>query len=405
MKKLTVFYVGWGERWPLATLADNGRTILFEYTAEAMRQQLELSPRMLELNVSAYEDFPVHQMRLPGLVADSLPDGWGLLLMDRAFRRAGLQSVSPLDRLAFIGDRAMGALSYEPADPDTLPDEDVKLLDVAKQVQMVVDGADAEVLRRLMLLGGSPHGARPKALVYYDPASGVMRTQALDTEEPWLVKFPANGEHKDACALEHAYAQLAVACGLEMPQTRYFDLDSRHAAFGIQRFDRQNGMRVPMHTLAGFLHADFRIPSVDATTFLRATRAITHDEREVAKAFRRVVFNIVFNNRDDHVKNFAYCLDQQRQWKLAPAYDLTCNEGPGGEHQMDVCGEARTPGRAELMRLATVAAVPAAEASEIIDLIVSVASDLKVSLADYPIRKVRQREVVRAVEANLDRLV
>lgn len=405
MKKLTVFYVGWGERWPLATLADNGRTILFEYTAEAMRQQLELSPRMLELNVSAYEDFPVHQMRLPGLVADSLPDGWGLLLMDRAFRRAGLQSVSPLDRLAFIGDRAMGALSYEPADPDTLPDEDVKLLDVAKQVQMVVDGADAEVLRRLMLLGGSPQGARPKALVYYDPASGVMRTQASDNEEPWLVKFPANGEHKDTCAIEHAYAQLAVACGLEMPQTRYFDLDSRHAAFGIQRFDRQNGMRVPMHTLAGFLHADFRIPSVDATTFLRATRAITHDEREVAKAFQRVVFNVAFNNRDDHVKNFAFCLDQQRQWKLAPAYDLTFNEGPGGEHQMDVCGEARTPGRAELMRLATVAAVPAAEASEIIDLIVSVASDLKVSLADYPIRKVRQREVVRAVEANLDRLV
>ena len=405
MKKLTVFYVGWGERWPLATLADNGRTILFEYTAEAMRQQLELSPRMLELNVSAYEDFPVHQMRLPGLVADSLPDGWGLLLMDRAFRRAGLQSVSPLDRLAFIGDRAMGALSYEPADPDTLPDEDVKLLDVAKQVQMVVDGADAEVLRRLMLLGGSPQGARPKALVYYDPASGVMRTQASDNEEPWLVKFPANGEHKDTCAIEHAYAQLAVACGLEMPQTRYFDLDSRHAAFGIQRFDRQNGMRVPMHTLAGFLHADFRIPSVDATTFLRATRAITHDEREVAKAFQRVVFNVAFNNRDDHVKNFAFCLDQQRQWKLAPAYDLTFNEGPGGEHQMDVCGEARTPGRAELMRLATVAAVPAAEASEIIDLIVSVASDLKVSLADYPIRKVRQREVVRAVEANLDRFV
>jgi len=405
MKKLTVFYVGWGERWPLATLADNGRTILFEYTAEAMRQQLELSPRMLGLNVSAYEDFPVHQMRLPGLVADSLPDGWGLLLMDRAFRRAGLQSVSPLDRLAFIGDRAMGALSYEPADPDTLPDEDVKLLDVAKQVQTVVDGTDAEVLRRLMLLGGSPHGARPKALVYYDPASGVMRTQASDNEEPWLVKFPANGEHKDTCAIEHAYAQLAVACGLEMPQTRYFDLDSRHAAFGIQRFDRQNGMRVPMHTLAGFLHADFRIPSVDATTFLRATRAITHDEREVAKAFRRVVFNVAFNNRDDHVKNFAFCLDQQRQWKLAPAYDLTFNEGPGGEHQMDVCGEALTPGRAELMRLATVAAVPAAEASEIIDLIVSVASDLKVSLANYPIRKVRQREVVRAVEANLDRLV
>ncbi len=405
MKKLTVFYVGWGERWPLATLADNGKTILFEYTAEAIRQQLELSPRMLKLRVAAYGDFPGHQMRLPGLVADSLPDGWGLLLMDRAFRRAGLQSVSPLDRLAFIGDRAMGALSYEPADPDTLPDEDVKLLDVARQVQLVVDGADAEVLRRLMLLGGSPQGARPKALVHYDLTSGSMRTQASGSEEPWLVKFPANGEHKDTCAIEHAYAQLAADCGIEIPQTRYFDLDSRRAAFGIQRFDRQGGMHVPMHTLGGFLHADFRIPSVDATTFLRATRAMTHDEREVTKAFRRVVFNVAFNNRDDHVKNFAFCLDRQRQWKLAPAYDLTFNQGPGGEHQMDVCGEARAPGRAELLRLAAEATVPVAEASEIIDLIASVASDLKVSLADYPIRKVRQREVVRAVEANLVRLV
>ena len=138
MRKLTVFYCGWGERWPLATLADNGKSLLFEYTEEAMRQQLELSPRMLKLRVAAYGDFPEHQMRLPGLVADSLPDGWGLLLMDRAFRRVGLKSVSPLDRLAFIGDRAMGALSYEPADPGALPDEDVKLLDVARSVQSVL---------------------------------------------------------------------------------------------------------------------------------------------------------------------------------------------------------------------------------------------------------------------------
>ena len=404
MKKLTVVYCGWGERWPLATLADNGQSLLFEYTEKAMRQQLELSPRMLKLRVGAYGDFPEHQMRLPGLVADSLPDGWGLLLMDRAFRRAGLKSVSPLDRLAFIGDRAMGALSYEPAEPGALPDEDVKLLDVARSVQSVLEGNDAEVLRRLMLLGGSPQGARPKALVHYDPLSGVMRTQASGAGEPWLMKFPVNGEHKDACALEHAYAQLAGACGLDMPETRHFDLDGKHAAFGIKRFDRQDGMRVPMHTLAGFLHADHRIPSVDCTTFLRATRAITHDEREVAKAYRRVVFNIAFNNRDDHVKNFAFCLDRRRHWKLAPAYDLTFNEGPGGEHQMDVCGEGRVPGKADLLRLAAEAALPLAEATVIIDKVAGVASNLKASLADCPIRKVRQREVVAAVDANLARL-
>jgi len=404
MKKLTVFYCGWGERWPLATLADNGKTLLFEYTEEALRQQLDLSPRMLKLRVSAYGDFPEHQMRLPGLVADSLPDGWGLLLMDRAFRRAGLKSVSPLDRLAFIGDHAMGALSYVPPNPDDMLDEDVKLLDVARSVQSVLEDDDVEVLRRLILLGGSPQGAHPKALVHYDPLSGAMRTQASGVGEPWLMKFPANGEHKDACALEHAYAQAAVKCGLEMPETRYFDLDGKHSAFGIKRFDRLAGMRVPMHTLAGFLHADYRIPSVDSTTFLRATRAMTHDEREVVKAYRRVVFNVAFNNRDDHVKNFAFCLDRRRHWKLAPAYDLTFNEGPGGEHQMDVCGEGRAPGRGDLLRLAAEAALPLTEATAIIDKVVNVASNLQTTLLDYPIRKVRQREVVAAVAANLTRL-
>jgi serine/threonine-protein kinase HipA len=404
MKKLTVVYCGWGERWPLGKLADNGKTLLFEYTEEALRQQLELSPRMLKLRVAGYGDFPEHQLRLPGLVADSLPDGWGLLLMDRAFRRNGLKSVSPLDRLAFIGDRAMGALSYEPADSGILPDEDVKLLDVARSIEAVLDGDDVDVLQRLIMLGGSPQGARPKALVHYDPASGVMRTQGMGAGEPWLIKFPARGEHKDACALEHAYARFAGECGLDMPETGYFDLDARHAAFGIRRFDRHDGMRVPVHTLAGFLHADFRIPAVDCTTFLRATRAITRDEREVSKAFRRVVFNVVFNNRDDHARNFAYCLDRRRHWKLAPAYDLTFSEGPGGEHQMDVCGEGRTPGKADLLRLAAEAEVLQAEAVEIIDKVAGVASSLKVRLADHPIRKVRQREVVDAVDANLDRL-
>lgn len=119
MKKLRVFYEGWGERWPLATLADDGQHLLFEYSAEALQQGLELSPRHLALRAQAYGGFAEHQMLLPGLVADALPDGWGLMLMDRLFRKAGRPSsgLSPLDRLAFIGTRAMGALRFEPADP------------------------------------------------------------------------------------------------------------------------------------------------------------------------------------------------------------------------------------------------------------------------------------------------
>lgn len=404
MKQLTVLYCGWGERWPLATLADDGARLFFEYTDEALRQRLELSPRMLKLRSAAYGDFPDYLMRLPGLVADCLPDGWGLLLMDRAFRKLGMRQISPLDRLAFIGDRAMGALTFAPANEDALPDEDVNLPELARSVRTVLDGKDADVLRRLILLGGSPHGARPKALVHYDPATQVMRTNGDGVGDPWLVKFPAREEHKDACALEHAWSKFAADCHLEMTETAYFDLGRQYAAFGVKRFDRQAGKRVPMHTLAGLLHADFRLPAVDYTTFLRATRFLTRDEREVEKAYRRAVFNVVFNNRDDHAKNFAYCLDERRRWKLAPAYDLTFNAGPGGEHQMDVCGEGRAPGKADLLKLAAEAEVPREKAGAVIDRIAAVAASFKARLADYPIRKLRQREVVAAVEANLARL-
>ena len=307
MKKLQVFYEGWGERWPMATLADDGEYLLFEYSAEALQQDLELSPRHLVLRAQAYGGFPEHQMRLPGLVADALPDGWGLMLMDRLFRKAGRQSseLSPLDRLAFIGTRAMGALTFEPADPLALLAEDVQLLALAQQAQAVIAGQDSVALKALALMGGSPHGARPKVLVFHDPHTGHMSNQPFAGGGAWLVKFQAQAEHKEVCAIENLYADLARAFGLDIPATRYFDLDKRLAGFGIERFDVERGMRVPVHTLAGLLHANFRLPSaVDYGTFLRATRFLTRSQVEVNKAYERAVFNVVFNNRDDTPRTF-----------------------------------------------------------------------------------------------------
>lgn len=278
MKTLHVHYEGWGERWLLGSLADNGRELLFEYSPEALARNLELSPRHLKLRSEAYGGFPDYLLRLPGLLADCLPDGWGLLLMDRLLRKMGrdVASLSPLDRLAFIGARSMGALTFMPADEMPLPREDVTLIELAREVRTVIAGRDSDVLRELAIAGGSPHGARPKALVNYVPSSGMVSTGPLPDSAPWLVKFQAQDEHKEACAVEYAYAELARKCGLDVPDTRYFDLDTKLACFGIARFDREDGQRVPIHTLAGLLHANFRIPSsVDYTTFLRATRMLT----------------------------------------------------------------------------------------------------------------------------------
>ncbi len=407
MKKMVVVYEGWGERWPLGTLADDGRRLLFEYSPEALRQGLELSPRHLALRAGTFADFPQHQMRLPGLVADALPDGWGLLLMDRLFRQQGREpsTLSPLDRLAFIHDRAIGACTFEPPASAALSSEDLQLLDLARQARVIVSGRESDALVRLALTGGSPQGARPKVLVHSDVGEGRVSTCAFPGSTPWLVKFQARHEHREVCAIELLYADLARGCGLDMPATRHFDLGKTLAGFGIERFDIDAGLRVPVHTLAGLLHADFRLPSsVDYVTFLRATRFLTRSQVEVDKAYERAVFNVVFNNRDDHARNVSYRLGRDRRWRLAPAYDLTFSTGVQGEHQMDVCGVARDIGRVHLLELARLGGVSPNVANRTLERILTTAGTVTERARQLPIRSTTLKSIRSTIEVHRARL-
>lgn len=324
----------------------------------------------------------------------------------KLFRKQGRppHCISPLDRLAFVGERGMGALSYIPPDPMQLAQEDLQLLDLAKAAQTLTQGKDSSILRQLALLGGSPHGSRPKVLVHLDPDNGEIST--LDHPglgQPWLVKFPAQNEHKEACAIEHVYAELARACGLDMPDTRHFDL-GRLAAFAIGRFDREGGLRVPVHTLAGLLHADFRLPSVDYSTCLRATRLITRDQRQVEAAFQRCVFNVLFNNRDDHARNFSYRMARNGDWRLAPCYDLSFHHGPRGQHQMPIMGESVAPTRATLLQLAADSALPPRRAEDLVDAMTAQAGRFPRLAADAPIRSSSVKAIAQAIAANRERL-
>lgn len=393
VNKVAVWYEGWGERLHWGTLVSStaltGRpVIMFEYSEAAIRRGLELSALSLPLQGPRLRRaFPVHQMGLPGPVYDALPDGWGMLLMDRLFRQRGLNAarIGPLERLTYIGDNAMGAMSFEPSQPATEERTDeIALAQLSAEVQEVLDGEGGEFLQRLLQMGGSPQGARPKALLYRDSASGVFSTVASDEREAWLIKFPARQEHPEMCAIEAAYAQCLRECGIETPDTAYFALPNGQAAFASRRFDRQNGMRVPMQSLAAYTGANYQIPgALDYTNFLRATQHCTNDVREKARAFERVVFNVVFNNRDDHPKNFAWIMSASGQWQLAPAYDVTFCEGPGGYHQMDVMGEALDIGRAQMVALGQQEAnLTAAQAGEIIEYYCSVAANFAQKAAD-----------------------
>jgi serine/threonine-protein kinase HipA len=412
VSKVDVWYEGWGERWLWGSLVSStaltGRpVILFEYSEEATRRGLELASLTLPLKGPRLRrDFPSHQMGLPGPVYDALPDGWGMLLMDRLFRQRGLNAarIGPLERLTWIGDSAMGAMSFVPSQQEEASQaEDIALAQLSAEVQEVLDGEGGEFLQRLLQMGGSPQGARPKALLYRDAASGVFTTAAPAEYEAWLIKFPARQEHPEVCAIEAVYAQCLRACDISTPETAWFSLPGGQAAFASRRFDRQNGMRVPMQSLAAFTGANYQTPgALDYTSFLRATRLCTNDVRQKALAFERVVFNVVFNNRDDHPKNFAYLMSARGEWQLAPAYDVTYCEGPGGYHQMDVTGEALDIGRKHLLSLGQQEAeLTASQADGVIQRYCDVASGFT-RLAGEMFPGQITGETLRTIQARID---
>lgn len=381
MKKLTVrLTVAPGVSLEVGELAEQSRRIWFEYDPSFLPLGIELSPFKLPLRAGLVEHTDRAFGPLPGLFDDSLPDGWGLLLMDRVLRRRGLDpaAVSVLDRLAWLGTRTMGALTYHPPEEASADGVPIDLHALGKNAEEVLAGTADEVLPLLIRAGGSPGGARPKVLV------GVSDDLLLSGESElpegyshWLVKLSTRKDQTDAGPVEYGYACMAKAAGLDMPDVRLFVARkgrSVHRFFGVRRFDRPGGnRRLHVHTFGDLIHTNFRIPSADYADLFKVTRLLTRDHRDLLRAFRLMVFNIGAHNRDDHAKNFVYLLlpggaeAAPWDWSLAPAYDLNPCAGPGGEHSTTVLGEGRNPTRAHCLGLARQSGIARSEAVGIID--------------------------------------
>ena len=375
MKKLEVRFTRRPGDWlHVGTLAEERGRVYFEYAPEFLTTGLNLSPFRLPLEPGLFEHTDRDFGPLPGVFDDSLPDGWGLLLMDRHFHSRGLNpaEVSPLDRLSWLGTRTMGALTYHPpADRENVEASVFDLHDLACQSQEILAGAAVEALPQLLRAGGSPGGARPKVLVGFDPLTGNIMSGEDDLPdgfEHWIVKFPAKADTPEAGAIEYAYALMAVAAGIDMPPTRLFGTSQGERFFGVKRFDRNGNRRYHVHTLGNLIQSNFRIPSADYADLLKATSLLTRNHQDVLRAFRRMAFNVLSHNRDDHVKNFAFILDDTTgDWALTPAYDLLFTPGPGGEHTMTLAGEARNPGRSHMVRLAERVSASKREVAAIFD--------------------------------------
>lgn len=336
-------------------LARKDKKIYFEYDKEFLKTGIELSPYKLPLREKLFTCENRIFDGLWGVFSDSLPDGWGKLLMDRYFKKEGLKDITSLDRLKYIGRYGMGALEYEPIlKQDDLDLKDIALDDLAQSSQGILQGNSEELLEQLLSLNGSSAGARPKAMIQLDDTKTKTIHGAQDLQSGythWMVKFASSQDHSEIGAIEYAYSLMAKEAKIDMPDTALLHGENG-SYFACKRFDRVKKSKVHVHTIAGLIDADFRYPSLDYDDLLSLTLHITKDINEQIKIFRLSCFNLFAHNRDDHAKNFSYILDEQNRWKLSPAYDLTFSNGPGGEHSTMYLGEGKNPTKEHLLKLA-----------------------------------------------------
>jgi serine/threonine-protein kinase HipA len=356
IKIVNVFLNSFDEKIKVGRLALKNKIIYFEYEKEFLSKGIELSPYKLPLKSGVHLCEDTIFEGLFGLFADSLPDGWGRLLLDRYFLKQGLaySDITPLDRLSYIGSYGIGALSYEPIIENIeLENREINLDFLARSSLEILKGNTQELLDTLLAMGGSSAGARPKAMIQINSKNDIIHgSQKLhDGFEHYLVKFPSSVDTQDIGKLEYAYSLMAKDANIYMPQTKLLH-GKKNSYFSIKRFDRVEDKRVHIHSVAGIAHSDFRLPSLDYDDLLALTLHLTKDKEQQKKMFRIAVFNLLTHNRDDHAKNFSFLLDKNHNWRLAPAYDLTFSFGPGGEHSTTYLGEGKSPNVEQLKKLA-----------------------------------------------------
>ncbi len=308
----------------------------FEYDADWIQTGFSISPFYLPLKSGL-----IMAKRDPfggnfGVFDDSLPDGWGNLLLDRYLQERGIDpyKLNILERLSLIGSTGRGALEYYP-DKSVVTDAEYLNFDsLAKEVAKILESKESKgSVDLLYKYGGSSGGARPKVFTKVDGRE-------------WLVKFKATNDPADVGEIEYNYSLLARDCGIRMAETRLFD----NRYFGVERFDRVPQGKIHTVSAAGLLHANYRIPSLDYSILLKLTLNLTKDMEQVAEMFRLMVFNVLISNRDDHAKNLSFQW-ANGAWKLSPAYDLLPSNGFNGYHTTTINGKGE-PALADVITLA-----------------------------------------------------
>jgi serine/threonine-protein kinase HipA len=390
----------WGRRIGAVSIDDGQRYASFQYEPAFVRSGVQLAPVHMPLREAPYRfpGLPEDAFHgLPGLLADALPDRWGNALIDDWLAAQGRDRASfdVVERLCYVGTRAMGALQFEPATGPTVPGGDD--LEVAELVRLasealsqkqefvaeLADHPDEDEMKALLAIGTSAGGARPKAIITYNNVTGQVRSGQLDAApgfQHWLLKFDGvsgagdRGLHdpEGFGAIEYTYYELATECGISMTECRLLEENGRRH-FMTRRFDRPGPTdRLHVQTLAALDHVSYNEPGL--YSYERAfalMRRLGLQTPAVEQQFRRMVFNVVARNQDDHVKNMSFVMDRTGAWSLSPAYDLTWSYKPGhrwfNSHQMSLNGKRDNFTREDLEVVGRNAGLVRGRANKILD--------------------------------------
>lgn len=352
MNKLKSVEVLWGSRLVGHIALTKDGLCAFEYSADYIANGVSISPFELPLQTGVFIARPHPFDGGFGVFDDCLPDGWGLLVLDRYLQKRGVnpRSLSLLERLSLVGSNGRGALEFRP-DRSVVNDEDYMTFEqLALEAEQMLSSDEyggmgiEEFYRR----GGSPGGARPKVFTKFDG-------------KEWLVKFRSKEGPADIGQREYRYSLLAKECGVEMPETRLFE----GKFFGTERFDRTEKGKRHVVSMAGLLCADYRLPSIDYSHIFQVCAALTHSMEEMWKVYRLMVFNYLIGNKDDHAKNFAF-IHRDGNWRFAPAFDLLPSDGINGFRTTSI-NDSIEPTEADLFAVATTFGLEQKRAKNIFD--------------------------------------
>ncbi len=390
----------WGTRIGAVLMEDNDPVATFEYDPAFVPSGIEVAPIVMPAAEFPYR-FPTlaHEtfVGLPGLLADSLPDRFGNAVMDAwlAARGRTAASFNAVERLCYVGTRGMGALEYRPATGPETADSDpldvAALVDLASAILTERDALDTsfgdderpDAVTEILRIGTSAGGARAKALIAWNPATDEVRSGQLPPGpgfEQWILKFDGVSGNRDRDVadplgyglIELAYARMAAAAGITMSECRILREGPRHH-FMTRRFDRTpDGDRLHMQSLGAIAHLDFNQPGAAGyEQAMQVIRDLGLPMDAIVEQYRRMVFNVMARNQDDHVKNIAFLMDRTGRWSLSPAFDVTYAYRPDspwtGRHQMSVNGKREDIGIDDLRAVARAASMSRADTLHVVD--------------------------------------